>query len=397
MEHHVINREDLSAYEGREHAKAKHALLEGYIQRYAMILGLSQAPSLAFVDAFAGPWKSATPDLSDTSFGLSLRALTGCADALRAKFHQQPTIRALWIEEDPAAFAELAQVAARSSNSRISIEAEHGRFQDKIDRIIRFVGTDAYAFIFIDPKGYRGLIEPGVLAPLLRLTRAELLINYMWDHIRYAFGRQHEAGHVHNLRQLFGRHTDRLLGLADPAERATQSLAAYESELREACGLDGRNRLRVLSYPIRDTHGQQHPKYFLVHATHAAKGLVTFAEQCDKTEHTQGLIFQIAQQVRREKQSATSDMFADQICAQAPTVSETAPWLSVLNKAGDEMRVDVDCWADLLESGRCLPSTLLQGARVLMEEGVLVNTNAARVRPKRSVNYERSELVRRLR
>lgn len=296
----MIKREDLAAYEGREHAKAKHALLESYVQRYAMILGLSQVPSLVFIDAFAGPWQSATDDLLDTSFGLSLRALNGCAEALRAKFHIQPNIRALWIEENPDAFAKLSQVAARWSNSRISIRAEQGRFQDKIDRIVRFIGNDAYAFIFVDPKGYKELIEPRILAPSLKLPRTELLINYMWNHIRFALGRPGEAGHVENMKRLFGRHTDRLMSLHSGAERANECLAAYESELRDACSQSGANRLRVLSYPIRDTHGEQYPKYYLVHTTHADRGLITFAEQCDRTEPTQGLIFQIAQQVRRD-------------------------------------------------------------------------------------------------
>jgi three-Cys-motif partner protein len=392
----VIKREDLVPYEGREHAKAKHALLGNYIQRYAMILGVSGAPSLVFVDAFAGPWQSSTNDLSDTSFGLSLRTLARCADTL-VQFQKQPNIRALWIENDPGAFATLSQAARRSSNSRISIETEQGRFQDKIDRIVQFVGNDAYAFIFVDPKGYTGLIEPSILAPLLRLPRAELLINYMWDHIRFALGRPNEAGHVENMKRLFGRHTDQLFLLRDGAEREEASLMAFEDELREACGQTKRGKLRVLSYPIRSTHGQQYPKYYLVHTTHSAKGLVTFAEQCDRTELIQSSIFQIANLVRRDRQSATTDMFADQIQPE-PSVAEpaTQPWLDVLKAPGNELRVDAACWAALLEAGRCLPSALQQGARTLIQEGVLENVDARRLRPKKVVDYEKSERIRRI-
>jgi three-Cys-motif partner protein len=389
--------EDLANYEGREHAKAKHALLESYIQRYTMILGVSQVPRLAFVDAFAGPWRSGADDLSDTSFSLSLQALTLCAETLRARHHKQPKIRALWIEEDPEAFDKLSQVAAQSSNSRITVEAEHGRFQDKIEQIVRFIGSEAHAFVFVDPKGYKQLIEPDMLAPLLSLPRAELLINYMWRHISFALARSNEPGHVQNMRNLYGSHADRLMSITDGAERENASLVAYESELRRACTQTGGSRLRVLSYPIRDTHGQQYAKYYLVHTTHADRGLVTFAEECEKAERTQGLIFQIAQQARRDKQAGTNDMFAGQVQSEPQVASPaTAPWLNALRSAGDEMRVNVTQWAALLEEGRCLPSALQAGARLLMQEGVLRNVDASRSRPKNVVNYEKGELVRRI-
>lgn len=394
----MIGRDELVPYEGREHAKAKHELLESYISRYAMILGVKDVPSLAFVDGFAGPWQSGTTDFSDTSFGLSVTALTGCAEALRAKHHRQPTIRALWIEENPDAFAELEKIAARSTNSRISITAERGMFQNKIDRIVEFVGQEAFAFIFIDPKGYKGLIGPEVLAPLLRLPRVELLINYMWDHIKYAFGHPDKPGHIQNLRQLYGDHTDRLRALTDPVERDAESLAAYESELRRITGTDGKRRLRVLSYPIKDTHGQQHTKYYLVHATHDATGLVTFAEECDKTDRKQGMIFQIAQVNRRDHKTGMQDLFADQVLVESAAPDPTiAPWLAALPKPGDQICVDVARWADLLEAGRCLPSALSEGAKLLIKEGVIENLNAARARPKHPVNYTKAELVRRVR
>lgn len=393
----MIGRDELVPYEGREHAKAKHELLESYISRYAMILGVKDVPSLAFVDGFAGPWQSGTTDFSDTSFGLSVTALTGCAEALRAKHHRQPTIRALWIEENPDAFAELEKIAARSTNSRITITAERGLFQNKIDRIVEFVGQEAFAFIFIDPKGYKGLIGPEVLAPLLRLPRVELLINYMWDHIKYAFGHRDKTGHVHNLRQLYGEHTDRLLALTDPVERDEESLAAYESELRRLSGTDGKRRLRVLSYPIKDTHGAQHTKYYLVHATHDARGLVTFAEECDKTDRKQGMIFQIAQQIRRDNKTGTQDLFANQVQVDSAAPEPvTLPWLGALPAVGNQMLVDTDRWADLLEAGRCLPSALQAGARELILQGVIQNVDARRQRPKRPINYEKNELVQRV-
>jgi three-Cys-motif partner protein len=394
----MVNRDDLVPYENREHAAAKHQLLKNYIQRYTMILGVSEARSLAFVDGFAGPWQSGRDDCTDTSFGVSVHTLRQCAETLRARLGRQPEIRALWIEADDSAFAQLSSKASELSNSRVNIVAEHGRFQDKIQRIVEFLGPANHAFIFIDPKGYAGQIDPAVLAPLLRRPRTELLINYMWDHIRYLFGHMENEKHAANLRRLCGDHVDELLKLTDPREREIQSAAAYASELRATDTSIGKNRLRVMSYPILDTRGERHTKYYLFHATHSSKGLVTFAEECDKNQPIQDLIFQFTQQSRREKRSGMTDMFPSLVKAPKPVVPPaTEPWLNALPELGDEMVVDTEVWARLLEEGPCLPSALLEGAKELIAEGTLVNLSAKRPRRTRHVNYEKSERVRRLR
>jgi three-Cys-motif partner protein len=392
----VITQHELAPYEGREHAKAKHELLESYVQRYAMIIGQS-APSLAFVDCFSGPWKSATEDLSDTSFGLSLKALRKCAAALKARFSKTPRLRALWIEAADEPFAKLAEFARRNSTEEIEIEAVQGRFQEHIDQIVRFIGSTSYAFVFVDPKGYRGFIDPAVLAPLLKLPRAELLINYMWSHLRWALARSDEAGHADNMRRIYGDETDRLFQL-DGAERERECLITYEKQLRTRSTGQGRARVRVLSYAILDTRGQQHAKYYLVHTTHAAKGLTTFAEECDQTNVKQNQIFQIAQLTRRDRQAGTSDMFADSLSLdQLVAAPATQPWLDRLTEPGKELKVDTETWADLLEAGRCLPSSLQQGLKELLDNGVLENCSAKKPRKTNHVNYEKQEVIRRLR
>lgn len=390
---------DLEYYENREHAKAKHDLLKRYIERYAMILG-RHATEIAFVDGFAGPWQSGAADRSDTSFGLSAATLRKCAEALAARFSKRPVIRALWIEEGLAAYELLSEFATRTSSSRISIEAKHASFQDSIDSIVRFVGTDAYSFIFVDPKGYKGLIEPDVIAPLLRMPRAEVLINYMWDHIRYAFGRPDEPGHRANLERLYGSEVTRLLDISDGGARAAEALQVYEQRLREAADVEGRSRLRVLSYPILDTHGRRYPKYWLVHATHAASGLTTFADECEKTNRTQTAIFFSANANRREVKTGMADLFANEEsinCKPQTRTPSTQGWLDLLPNIGDSETVDTETWAGLLEQGRCLPADLQEGFKQLRDAGILENVDAKGRRRTRFVHHEDGETIRRLR
>jgi three-Cys-motif partner protein len=396
----VITSSDLEAYEGREHAKAKHTLLADYVKRYAMILGRN-VKALAFVDGFAGPWKSATEDLSDTSFGLMNNALKSCAEALRARFGKQPTLRALWIESDPVPFEQLAAAAEAATGSRITVEAEQGLFQSKIDRISRFVGDDAHGFIFVDPKGFKDQVEPEVLAPLLKLPRGELLINFMWDHIKLCFGHRDNAKQVANMRRLFGAKTDALFSMPEGADRESACIAAYESELRSHCPEKGRERLRVLSYAILDTHGQQYPKYFLVHTTHSARGLFTFAQECDRITDVQGAIFRVASQQRREERSGgQAEMFGPHVFAQPHVATAlTQPWFDLLPAPGAEAKLDVEQWADMLEAARCLPSALQAGARKLIEDGAIEIVNGPRrPRPKNviSIDMKKPDTVRRI-
>jgi three-Cys-motif partner protein len=390
---------DLDHYTNREHAKAKHDLLENYIQRYAMILG-QHASEIAFVDAFAGPWQSGATDRSDTSFGLSTAALKRCAETLYARFSRRPVIKALWIEEDAAAYSQLSAFAECASSSRIQVRTAHASFQDSIDQIVQFLGSDAYGFIFVDPKGYKNLIEPQVLAPLLKLPKAELLINYMWDHIKFAFGRSDEAGHRSNLERLYGPELPRLLRISDPAVLADEALRVYENALRVAASREDIPRLRVLSYPILDTHGNRYPKYWLVHATHAATGLTTFADECDKMHRTQDAIFYIANANRREHRTGTADLFRGHV-ETLPSDSrsphaETGGWLALIPTAGSTATIDTDTWADLLERGRCLPGDLQIGFKKLCDEGLVANCDAKGKRRSRFVHFEDGERIRRL-
>jgi len=390
---------DLVHYANREHAKAKHDLLERYIQRYAMILG-QHASEIVFVDGFAGPWQSGAADRSDTSFGLSTAALKKCAEALYARFSRRPTIKALWIEEDPAAYALLSAFAEGASSSRVRIQTEHATFQSSVDRIVQFVGTTAHVFIFVDPKGYKGLIEPDVLAPLLRLPKAELLINYMWDHIKYAFGHSDEPGHRSNLERLYGPELQRLLRISDGATRAVEALQVYENRLRDAALGPGGPRLRVISYPILDTHGNRYPKYWLVHGTHAATGLATFADECERMNRTQDAIFFVTHETRREHRTGTADLFGGQdIALQADRSShaDTTGWLELVPNVGSIATITTDVWADLLEKGRCLPGELQEGFRRLRDEHLLENCDARGKRRKHFVHHETNERIRRIR
>src|SRR5438876_7027414 len=100
-----MDREKLAPYEGREQASVKHFLLESYLARLIMITAQGKYSRIAYVDAFAGPWKASSSDLSDTSFAKAIDVMEGCRVQLATKFHRSVNFRALFVERDPVRFA----------------------------------------------------------------------------------------------------------------------------------------------------------------------------------------------------------------------------------------------------------------------------------------------------
>jgi len=181
------------AYDGREHSRVKHLVLESYLERLVMIVG-QKFDKIAYVDGFAGPWKSAKEDFSDTSFGIAYRVLRDCRQALLRKFNRQVRTRALFIEQDPASAALIRQHAGDST-------VWESDFGQSVGKISKWIEGDEFAFVFVDPFGWKGLVTPATLAPLLRRKNTELLINVMWDHIKLATGHDEQE---HNLIEMFG-------------------------------------------------------------------------------------------------------------------------------------------------------------------------------------------------
>lgn len=383
-------------YDGREHARVKHFLLETYLERFLMILG-QNANSIAFVDGFSGPWLSATDLHEDTSFGKSWTTVLGAQRALAAR-GKAPQFRLLWIEADADAYSKLQAYAGACKMPGVSVETWQGRFEQKISELAAWIGQD-YALVFIDPKGYSGLIECNVLAPILSLPRAEVLINYMWQFIGYAMAQVDIPGNRINMERIFGSEVVRLAAISEPAEKERECLLRYEATLRGVGGTSGARRLRVMSFPIHYATNPTKPKYYLVYASHSATGLITFAEQAEKASSVQRQVFFRTHEKRREAKSNIGDLFA----SFEPAVDDHVkpiiePWLELLPQVGSEIAVSDERWSDLLEAGRCTPAGLQLGFNSLLKDGVMINLDAAHTSKRRArfVHHEKSERVRRL-
>ena len=169
-------------YIGREQTLVKHVILKKYLERFAHILG-SQWSTLTYVDCFSGPWNVRSDELSDSSFSIALNELRKARETHAAR-HKNISLRLLFLEKDPGAFARLQKFANNVTDAEVlplNLELE-----EAVDDIVSFVkkgGNNSFPFIFIDPTGWTGFAMD-VIEPLLQFKRVEVLINFMTADIR---------------------------------------------------------------------------------------------------------------------------------------------------------------------------------------------------------------------
>ena len=124
---HCMPKVELSAYEGREQAYIKHCLLEEYLPDWAYKVG-SQWDSLVYVDGFAGPWETTSPNYQDSSFGVAVSALSRVAAGFRDNRGRNLKVQCVLVEQDKAAFGKLQTYAASVKRPDFGVEPLSGEF-----------------------------------------------------------------------------------------------------------------------------------------------------------------------------------------------------------------------------------------------------------------------------
>jgi three-Cys-motif partner protein len=166
----------LDDYVGREQAYVKHVFLKRYLE--ALIFKTASTYNhIVYVDGFAGPWQSANEEFADTSFGIALNALRRAKETWQ-KSKRNVRMTALLVEQHPKAYAKLATIQTRFPD--IAIKTYPADFIS----IVPDIPGDAFAFFFIDPKGWG--IPLLKLKPMLERPKAEMTFNFMFEFINRA-------------------------------------------------------------------------------------------------------------------------------------------------------------------------------------------------------------------
>jgi three-Cys-motif partner protein len=371
-----------AAYEGREHSRVKHLLLEAYLTRLLMIVG-QKFDKIAYVDGFAGPWRSNTNDYSDSSFGIALRVLDQCQKKLNSGLNPRLKTRALFIEQDANAAAKIRQ---HSPNSVVW----EGDFGKLVADIPRWLSRDEFAFVFVDPFGWKDVVTPAALGPLLQRRNTELLINVMWDHIKLATGHDVQRS---NLTELFGANP--LDDLPEDSHARRQTLMTrYRKQLAARGNGPRLAPLRTMMIPIEYVD-KDSVKFFLVYATHSPLGIITFGEESEHIQKKQQTLKFLHRLQKLERRTGMSDLFG---ATSAPEFSSAfgfadalEVWRAELKIAGGEMVVDESTFAQLSEENDLLPSELQDGVGQLIAKGEAEIPTAKRPRPKNPINWRAKE------
>jgi len=137
----------------REQTQAKHFVLRGYLQELAF--KVLRGWALAFVDGFAGPWKSRTDDFSDTSFMIAINVLRDAQDEIAAETGKRRKIGCFFSGKDAKAYDQMTAAVAKFTRPDEGFEIKNfqGEFVDAVKEVRKFVGQ-ALPLIFIDPTGW---------------------------------------------------------------------------------------------------------------------------------------------------------------------------------------------------------------------------------------------------
>ncbi len=366
-----------ASYKGREQAFIKHTLLETYLERLFVIVGQS-AKKICYVDCFAGPWQEGGSDLSDTSIAISLNIIEKSRNFLRARgFDVQ--FRALYIERNKKAFGKLESYLETRKDSGLAIKPLNGEFYDLRDEILKWCGTEDFAFFFIDPTGWIDMVEP-TLRPLLKRSNSEYMINFMYDFILRAHTQE---SYMEHMKALFGEipNTDGMT----PKQKETHLMKLYCNNLKSSSSPGG-GRLRCvyekIPYPLKER-----TEYSLVYITRHAMGINVFAEVSESLHAVKKEVMGQAKKDNRAAKSGQGEMsfggtdVADNEQIDLMTVKKY--WL--LKLSSTPKRFGIIELADILEATGWYPGDLQRAFGALEAEGKVKNRDA--------MNKQRSKFV----
>lgn len=243
------------------HSRAKHAILERYMQAWTAILGQAGFPEIVYIDGFAGPGRYSNGE--DGSPVIALKAALGHQNRIRSR------IRFLFVEERKDRADTLEEILAEIERpSGFSVTVAGGTsFEMEATRLIteyRVRGRGLPpTFAFIDPFGWSG-VPFHLVRSILSFPRCEVLVTFMYEEINRFIGHPLQE---RNFDSYFG--TERWrdgITLTDPRERNRFFHDLYLSQLHESAG-----SRYVRSFEMRNDRDVT--DYFLFYATQSPLGL----------------------------------------------------------------------------------------------------------------------------
>ena len=296
----------IERYVGREQAYVKHFFLASYLEPLIHKVG-SRYDQIVYVDGFSGPWENEGSDYADTSFGIALQALR-TAKATWLKYGHSINMKAILVEKRKKSHDALLTLQPRYPD--VEIRPFHADFRAIVSQILNEIPQDAFAFVLLDPKGWR--IPIATIEPMLSRPNTEVVFNFMFEFINRAASMS-APDIVDGLDELLPAQGWRA-SLEDvdlrypqqerPAMRRKILIDTFRKVLA-ARGSYGFVAETTVMRPLKNSM-----LYALVYATRAAKGIEVFRDCQIKTLREQEAVRGIAKAAKEVEASKQGSFFS---------------------------------------------------------------------------------------
>jgi len=372
-------------YKGREQSLIKHTLLRQYLVKLFMIIGRHEK-RICYVDCFSGPWQAESEDMHDTSVAISLEIMKGCKQSLLA--HSKDVhFRALFIEKDAKAHGQLEEFLSRDEWGQIETKALHGDFYNLRPDICNWCNDGSFAFFFIDPTGWKEVVEIETLMPLLQRNKSEYLINFMFDFIRRSYPQNTLEEHM---KAIFSEVPN--ISHLSVDEREEFLIQLYQDHLKINLPTTlnrARSTCVKVLYPEKDR-----TFYYLVYLTRHPLGIIEFVEESEKAEFVQRQVRAEVKQNRRISRTGQTELWGPEaladISGKTIDLSKIKEyWLDILSD--EPKRIGVEQMANMIEETGWFISNFQVALAELISEGKVRNLDASRIRPKNVVDFSKNK------
>ena len=267
----------------------------------------------------------------------------------------------------------------------IEAKALRGDFVDLQQKVLEWCGATAFAFFFLDPKGWTS-VGVKALQPLLKRPQSELLITFMYDFVTRFVSKQELETHMI---ELLGEtpNVDELHGLA----RERHVLNIYRRSLKRLMPEKAQWPARSAYVRVLDRK-KDRTKYHLVYLTGHHRGIVVFMEISEALEPVQKLVRASTKQASRVDKSHQEELFAPRDLVdsddQVVDVTEVEQyWLERLSEHAK--RFGEKEFADLLEETDWFPGDLQRALGNLIAAGKARNLDMIKPRKTKFLHFEK--------
>jgi len=264
-------------WEKPPHTRAKHRLLEKYLNAWFPILNRYNK-KIVYFDGFAGP--GIYTDGSPGSPIIALNVVNNHIIDLTGEIHFY------FIECEKRRCEKLSEEINKIDlKDNIHFNIINDTFEDYMESVLKTLEDQerqlAPSFIFADPFGY-SQIPFDIMKGLMSYTKCELLITFMFDYINRNLGKEDQGCHFNGL---FGTtEWSKALSIQNPEKKKEYILNLYVSQLKREAEIKYIRSFEMIN-------DKNHTEYFLIFGTNHLRGLSAMKDAMWDVDETGGYRF----------------------------------------------------------------------------------------------------------